>query len=122
MFVCLGVVSILFINVRYVMGLIPFPDPAAPPKKPPRPGAPGHLSSLASLGSPGDNYNEGVKVSARACAQPRTPQSLSLWALTLRCAVGSGLGGIGRAPWSAPDSSESGQTLLENSLFCFSLM
>lgn len=77
------------------MGLILLPDPAAPPKKPPRPGAPGHLSSLASLGSPGDNYNEGVKVSAQACAQPRTPQSLSLWAMTLRCAVGLGLGGIG---------------------------
>lgn len=77
------------------MGLIPFPDPAAPPKKPPRPGAPGHLSSLASLGSPGDSYNEGVKVSAQACAQPRTPQSLSLWAMTLPCAVGLGLGGMG---------------------------
>lgn len=58
------------------MGLIPLPDPAAPPKKPPRPGAPGHLGSLASLGSPGDSYNEGVKVSSfhprcRPCSDVR---------------------------------------------------
>lgn len=62
--VYLGVVSILSVNGHYSTGLIPLPDPAAPPKKPPRPGAPGHLGSLASLGNPGDSYNEGVKVSA----------------------------------------------------------
>lgn len=62
---CVGVC--LRVSLRITYGdTLPFPDPAAPPKKPPRPGAPGHLGSLASLSSPGDGYNEGVKVGVSA--------------------------------------------------------